>query len=287
MKDTPDTREIDLSDWIGRHDTSLGCVSAEQAAMVHATLSAPGAAPQTGDALPALWHWCGFAPAVGMEDLGPDGHPRAAGIMPPIPLERRMWASGALTFHAPLHVGEVLSRRSTVSDIVQKQGGAMYFVTLTHEISGAHGLAICERQNIVYLRIPDTFVPPRKLAAPTEPTIAELVPVNQALLFRYSAITFNAHRIHYDMPYASEVERYPGLVVHGPMQATLLMQMATQAKGRAPDSFEFRAVHPMFHFDDLRLLATPGEDGALALCTASPDGHQGLQATAKWEEPTS
>lgn len=278
-----------LSAWIGREEIHTGHLGPELAAMLHATLGHPGrCAPEAGDALPPLWHWCAFPPTAGMSELGADGHPRLGGFLPPVRLDRRMWAGGALTFHAPLHVGEPLVRRSSIRSVTEKDGaaGPMVLVTLYHEIISSDGLAVSEQQDIVYLQIPDRFVPPRKLPAPEEVDLDECVPITEMLLFRYSAVTFNAHRIHYDLPYAKGVEHYPGLVVHGPLQASLLIQAATRHHGNAPLSFRFRGIHPMFHFEDLRLLGVEEGPDTLALCTASPAGHQGLQAAATWEDVT-
>lgn len=278
-----------LAAWIGREEMVPGSLGPELAAMLHATLGDVGqCAPKTSDVLPPLWHWCAFPPTAGMAELGVDGHPRLGGFLPPVRLDRRMWAGGALTFHAPLRVGEPLVRRSSIRSVTEKDGsaGPMVFVTLDHEIIAGDGLAISEQQDIVYLQIPDRFVPPRRLEAPAQADLTETVPITETLLFRYSAVTFNAHRIHYDLPYATETEHYPGLVVHGPLQATLLIRAATRHRGTAPDRFEFRGVHPMFHFEDLRLLGVEDGPGTLALCTASPAGHQGLRATATWEDVT-
>ncbi|MCR9124485.1 MAG: MaoC family dehydratase N-terminal domain-containing protein [Rhodobacteraceae bacterium] len=281
--------QANLSSWIGRTETTTGSVDRQMAQMIHATLGAAGTpSPTDGEPLPHLWHWCAFPPTAPMADLGVDGHPRLGGFLPPVRLDRRMWAGGALEFVAPLHVGETLTRHSTITDLSEKTGaaGPMVFVTVAHEIGGAAGVAVRERQDIVYLAIPETFTPPRKVPAPDRPVLSEPVAISAALLFRYSAITFNAHRIHYDHAYATEVEKYPGLVVHGPLQASLLMIAATRHKGRAPDRFRFRGVHPMFADADLRVMAEAATDSELKLCTVAPEGHQGLQASAIWEEGT-
>ncbi|WP_244437566.1 FAS1-like dehydratase domain-containing protein [Roseivivax isoporae] len=281
--------ELKVTDWIGREETAQARVAPVQAEMLAATLSDAGAeVPADGALLPPLWHWIAFLPTVPMADLKSDGHPRLGGFLPPVDLPRRMWASGALSFHRPLHVGERLTRHSVIRDVVEKHGstGAMVFVTVAHEIAGEDGLAIRETQDIVYLEMPDRFRAPKPVPVPAAPILERRVPVSEALLFRFSACTFNAHRIHIDLPYAREVEKYPNLVVHGPLQAMMLALQATAHRGRAPDRFRFRGVHPMFHDADLRLLAEDGEDGALRLCTARGEDHQGLQATAEWEGGT-
>ena len=228
--------QINLSAWINRSEISHGGLSDMAAHMAHAVLGRAGAAPpRAGDPLPPLWHWFGFPPTAAMEHLGPDGHPRLGGFMPPVRLDRRMWAGGALEFMAPLHVGERLTRETRIANVVEKTGAAgdMVFVTLEHDISGEGGPALRERQDLVYLQIPDTFRAPKAIPAP-QSDLREPVAVTTPLLFRYSAITFNAHRIHYDLPYTREVEHYPDLVVHGPLQANLLMDMAMRHRGRPP-----------------------------------------------------
>jgi 3-methylfumaryl-CoA hydratase len=219
-----------------------------------------------------------------MPNLGDDGHPKLGGFMPPVRLNRRMWAGGALEFLLPLHVGERLDRQTRIVDIVEKTGaaGAMVFVTLAHEIIGESGLALREQQDIVYLKIPDAFRPPKAIAAP-DSDFREAASLSTPLLFRYSAITFNAHRIHYDLPYTQTVEQYPDLVVHGPLQANLLMDFATRKQGDAPSRFSFRGVHPVFVSDTLELCASRAGGADWALCTVSNGSHQGMQATATWE----
>lgn len=277
--------QLNMAAWIGRGETETGGISVQLASMLHATLGAPrDAAPNFGDALAPLSHWCAFPPAVPMSELGSDGHPGLGGFMPPVRLDRRMWAGGSLRLRSPIRVGETLDRRSSVRNVTEKTGasGPMVFVTIDHAIYGETGLAIEERQDIVYLPIPDRFAPPRKQQMPETPAFERRYEMPETLLFRYSAVTFNAHRIHYDLNYAREVEHYPGLVVHGPLQATLLMQAACTHRGRAPDFFEFRAVHPMFGGTPLDIAAVD-EDGVLQLYSGQ-NGHQGMQATAIWED---
>lgn len=279
--------QINIKGWEGRTESVTGQVTASQAAMIHATLPGrAGPAPRDGDPLPLLWHWCAFPPLTPTDALGRDGHPRLGDFLPPVALDRRMWAGGALTFHALLRVGDVIRRQSRLISVEEKLGGAgpMVLVSVVHEIHGPRGMAIHERQDIVYLQIPSEYRPPRAIPVPDSPAFDTRSPISAPLLFRYSAVTFNAHRIHYDLPYATEVEHYPGLVVHGPLQATLLIDAATRWRGQAPAAFRFRGVHPLFHSEDLRLIGTPNETGGLDLCTAAQAGHQGLQATALWND---
>ncbi|TVS03368.1 MAG: acyl dehydratase [Rhodobacteraceae bacterium] len=247
------------------------------------------AAPQppihTGALLPVLWHWVAFPEFVPIAEIATDGHPMLGGFLPPLPFNRRMWAGGKLTFKGRFAVGETLTRRSEILSVDFKTGstGDMAFVRVGHDLRGEGGGAIREEQDIVYLPIPDKFRAPRSIPAPEAPIFSERVEVGPVRLFRYSAATYNAHRIHYDRDYARETEKYPGLVVHGPMQATLLMEAAMRHTGQTPTRFSFRGVHPMFdgHLD---LQAERDGECALKLCTAAAEGHQGLQARFEWEE---
>ncbi|MDP4992590.1 MAG: MaoC family dehydratase N-terminal domain-containing protein, partial [Marivita lacus] len=235
------------------------------------------------DPLPPLWHWCAFPLSTPNDKLGKDGHPRETDLLPPVRLDRRMWAGGALKFYGPaLKIGDPLERRSSIRSVTEKDGssGPMVFVTVDHAIYGPAGLAIEERQDIVYLEIPKTYTPPSKKPLPVQ--AVEQIDTTEALLFRYSAVTFNAHRIHYDLPYTREVEKYPGLVVHGPLQATLLMRAAIRERGRTPKYFDFRGVHPMFAGAPCEI-AFAAEDAVLSLWTGQ-DGHQCMQATAIWAD---
>lgn len=276
---------VNIIAWEGRTKTVTGTVSAALAQQIHATLSpADPQAPTIGDPLPPLWHWCAFPPAVPNDELGTDGHPHLGDFLPPIRLSRRMWAGGSLTFHAPLCVGDELTCTSTILRVDEKLSSdtPMVFVTVGHEIRGPRGVAVRERQTIVYLDIPKTFTPPKKRDMPSDAIACKTFTVREPTLFRFSAITFNAHRIHYDLPYTKAVEKYPGLVIHGPLQAMQLMQLATEHRGGPPSQFEFRGVHPMFLGDDLDLAAVEEEDGGLALF-AGQAGHQGTFARALWE----
>jgi 3-methylfumaryl-CoA hydratase len=222
-----------------------------------------------------------------MEALGTDGHPKLGDFLPPLELPRRMWAGGEVRFHRPIHIGETLTKTSTLSAITRKEGRTsdMVFVTVDHELASDAGILVTERQDIVYLPMPETYQPPKPVPAIAEPDVAEDVPITQTRLFRYSAVTFNAHRIHYDLPYAQGVEKLPGLVVHGPLQATFLVHLAERAQGRAPTRLKYRSIHPMFHNDDLRLLGKWETEHELKLCTAAArGGHIGMQATAYWED---
>ncbi len=284
----PDT--VDYAEWIGRAEEAEDDVPVQTARALAATLDmdADGRAAAglvAGGRMPPLWHWLAFLPEAPMSALDADGHPRRGGFLPPVPLERRMWAGGRLSFHAPLRIGERMRRRSEIVAVSDKQGktGRMVFVTVEHELYGAAGLAVRERQDIVYMPMPERFAPPPSVSAPDGAAWEEAVPMDSVRLFRFSAATFNAHRIHFDLAYAQEVEKYPGLVVHGPLQAILLMEAARRRRGGAwPSAYAFRGIRPLFHHDALRLVGQPEDGGAQDVATVTGEGHVCMQARVSW-----
>jgi 3-methylfumaryl-CoA hydratase len=276
--------------WIGRTETAETVVTLDQCNHLAATLDMDAVARETagivaGGVLPPLWHWMGWLPDAPMSGLGADGHPARGGFLPPVPLERRMWAGGRLTFHSPARIGATLRRHSEIVKISEKSGatGRMVFVTVRHEIASGAETLIREEQDIVYVAMPDRFTPPPPVPAPQDALWSEAVTMDTVRLFRFSAVTFNAHRIHFDLDYAQGVEKYPGLVVHGPLQAILLMEAARRRLGgQHPASYKFRGVRPLFHFDSLRLVGHPGADGRLGLATVQGDGICCMQAELGW-----
>ncbi|HIZ50708.1 MAG TPA: MaoC family dehydratase N-terminal domain-containing protein [Candidatus Pseudomonas excrementavium] len=233
-----------LSAWIGRSEEVHDHLSLTLLQRIAATLGEP--APQAGDALPPLWQWCFFQPAVAEAGLGGDGHPARGGFLPPADNRNRMWAGGRIEFHQPLRAGADAKRISTILKVEEKHGrtGALLFVTVQHDYLQDGQLAIREEQDIVY-REPS----PPKLstgAALPEGDWQEPVTPSPTLLFRYSAVTFNGHRIHYDWPYVTETEGYPGLVVHGPLIATLNLRAFCRANPQARlRRFAYRGVRPL------------------------------------------
>jgi 3-methylfumaryl-CoA hydratase len=275
---------------VGRVREVRGGVTREIANMLGATLR-QGWTSETlmpGDPLPPLWHWAAFPQDAPMEEIGPDGHPALGAFLPDLGLGRRMWAGGTVRFLRTLHVGEPLAQRSEIVSVVWKSvaGAPMAIVTLDHVVSGEDGAAIEERQNIVYLPLPTAFRPPKPIPAPGAAAFDDVVAVDAVRLFRYSAATFNGHRIHYDRAYATGVEHYPGLVVHGPLQATLLVERAvTHRGGNTPVEVTHRGVHPCFDHHAVRLVGVEDGPGTMRLCTAAPPrdgGHQCMQVTAVW-----
>ena len=274
---------VHLQQWVGRSETRTDVVTAAPVAALSATLDRDDPQPRPGDALPPLWHWLFFLPVHLQSDLGPDGHPRRGAFLPPVPLPRRMWAGGRLEFHRPLRVGETMTRVSRIVDIKHKQGrsGALVFVLVRHEIGDAEGVALTEEQDIVYREQPDPNDPsPLPPATPVAPVWQRMIHPDDVLLFRYSALTFNGHRIHYDRRYATAVEGYPGLVVHGPLIATLLLDLLRRS---LPDStvarLQFRAVSPLFDTAPFEICGKRAGDGAVSLW-AHAAGGLAMEATA-------
>ena len=275
--------DVRLEDWLGRSRELVDQVHPTPVRACAVTLDDAAAAnTQPGDPLPELWHWLYFLPMVPMAEIGADGHPKRGGFLPPIALDRRMWAGGRLIFHEPLRIGDDVRQRSEIVKIVEKEGkaGRMVFVTVRHEVSSARGLAVEEEQDIVYVAMPKSFTPPAPVPAPADPGWSEPVAVDPVLLFRFSAVTFNGHRIHYDRTYARQEEFYPGLVVHGPLQATLLVRLAARTLGRMPAEVSYRGVSPLFDGDRLVLEARRSDEG-LSLRAANGAGATTMEASAR------
>ncbi|MEM6904684.1 MAG: MaoC family dehydratase N-terminal domain-containing protein, partial [Pseudomonadota bacterium] len=210
--------------------------------------------------------------------LGPDGHPAVGGFMPQVSQPRRMWAGGRLSFQAPLVVGHPARKVSTIANVAEKTGraGEMTFVTVRHEIYSGERLAVTEEQDIVYRHDPDPDAPkPSPKPAPTDETLSAEWSCDSTVLFRYSALTYNGHKIHYDLDHARRVEGYPGLVVHGPLLATLLLELPKTPIRR----FSFRATAPIFAGETFTTCAKPTEEG-LHLWVRGPDGRLAIEAEA-------
>ncbi|TPL01030.1 MULTISPECIES: MaoC family dehydratase N-terminal domain-containing protein [unclassified Mesorhizobium] len=236
------------------------------------------------DEAPPGLHWCLAPDIADASELGPDGHAAKGGFLPPVPLPRRMWAGSDMRFLAPIRSGDMIRRRSTLGVVEEKQGrtGRLTFVTVRHEISNAAGPVVEEDQIIVY-RPAEVGIASSTLPDPRSPASHErIVDVDPVLLFRYSALTFNGHRIHYDAPYATNVEHYPGLVIHGPLQATLLMNFAAVIAGQAPRRFSFRGVRPAIGPQTLLLSGTARGKGEMEMEVRASDGHVTVKATAQW-----
>ena len=277
---------FDHDAWIGRNQLVGDQIHATPARAMSATLGHSNwSALCDGVEIPPLWVWAYFLPIIARGELGADGHPERGGFLPPVALPRRMWAGGRLEFVAPLLIGQAIEKRSTVQAVTEKQGksGPMVFVTVRHEIFAERQLAVIEEQDIVYLGVPAAPAVRPPLQRRTHCDWSEPVIIDPVLLFRYSALTFNGHRIHYDRSYAVNAEHYPGLVVHGPLQATLLLDAAMRRHpGRRPDRFTFRGLRPLFDLDQITLNGKACGDGGLDLFTAPDDGGAALEATVHW-----
>ncbi|MGQ9368262.1 FAS1-like dehydratase domain-containing protein [Azospirillum sp. ST 5-10] len=253
-----------LKDWIGRAEEHLDVATAAPLAGLAATLDHRDPPWRAGE-VPPLGHWLYFLPRAAQGEIAADGHPHRGGFLPPVPLPRRMWAGGRLDFAAPIRAGEALRRRSTIASVEPKSGrsGAMVFVTVLHEIFTEAGLAVREAHDIVYREAPR----PGETPPPADPAPAAAwrrpVTPDPVLLFRFSALTFNGHRIHYDRAYCESVEGYPGLVVHGPLTATLLVDLFLRENpGTRVTAFRFRARRPLFDVHPFTLCGAPSTGGA-------------------------
>ncbi|MDP1731407.1 MAG: MaoC family dehydratase N-terminal domain-containing protein [Devosia sp.] len=275
----------DYSDWIGKSEVSRDVVTAGPLDRLAATLDRDDPAYSDGDVIPPLAHWLFFLPKARQSEIGADGHPKRGGFLPPVhELPRRMWAGSRLSFPGDIRVGDSIVRHSTITSVKQKVGasGPLVFVTVSHEISRAGETpAIVDEHDIVYrgLEAPAVKLSLRK----AETGAWQRTLVSDAVqLFRYSALTFNSHRIHYDRDYVTKQEGYPGLVVHGPLIATLLIDLVRRS---APDArigaFTFRAVSPLFDGRKMSVNGTPpGTDGITKLWAANAEGDLAMSAEA-------
>lgn len=249
--------------WVGRSQTVGDTLEAARSNALSIALGGEGGLVD-GDALPLLHHWLYFWDVKAPAGLGTDGHPAKGGFLPPIPLPRRMWAGGRLRFLKPLLVGAQMERTSTITAVKEKTGrsGTLVFVTVRHDLDAGDGIAVTEEQDLVY-RDPAAGMMPAPVGgpAPDAPWTEEVNP-DPVLLFRYSALTMNGHRIHYDRPYAVNEESYPALVVHGPLQATLLIALAARSLDVPITGFEFRGQQPAFDGLPLYVAGGPSEGGA-------------------------
>lgn len=274
-------------DWTGRTSVEIGSLTLDPARRLAALLGrtdAPGI--RNGTELPPLWNWLYFVAVAPAAEIGPDGHPKRGGFLPPVDLPRRMWAGSRCSFHGPMRIGDEVTKVSTILKVETKSGrtGEMVFVTVRHDISRGGETLYEEDQDIVYMAIPDRFAPPDPVPVPACEHVMT-VSVDPVVLFRFSAVTFNGHRIHYDRDYAITTEKYPGLVVHGPLQAIWLMEAAKAwFPDRRPATFRFRGMRPLFDFDTVNLHGGPNAAGELDLFTANADGAISMKAFLTWDE---
>ncbi|MEO0369583.1 MAG: MaoC family dehydratase N-terminal domain-containing protein [Pseudomonadota bacterium] len=255
-----------LEDWIGNNQTQVEVINLRQAELLAVTLNQP--VPKSGDSLPACWHWAWFNEALPASELGRDGHAMRGGFLPPVPLPRRMWAGGSLSFLAPIIIGAEITKVSTIESIKHRTGksGELCIVTIGHRLFDGNELCIDEKQNLVFREDPSPDVaPPATIAPPDSHDITETLSPNPVMMFRYSALTFNGHRIHYDVDYAREVEGYPDIVFHAPLTATSLCNLASYLLEDEPvKHFEYRATAPLFCNAPVKLSAKKDDCGVTA-----------------------
>lgn len=266
-----------LKDWIGRSRTMEDFAAPFPVRALIATFDEADPDPGMGDPLPPLWHWLYFLETAAQSKIGPDGHAERGEFLPPIELPRRMWAGSRLAFSgAPLRIGDTITRRSEIRCVEPKTGstGTMVFVTVLHTISGPKGVSCLEEHDIVYREAARPGEKPREpKPAPTDATWSKKIVPDPVLLFRFSALTFNGHRIHYDQPYVTGTEGYPGLVVHGPLMGMQQLELARRSNpGKVVKSFEFRALSPAFANAPLTVGARRETDGSLTTWIANDNG---------------
>ena len=282
-----DANSGELTNWIGRSETVQDTMVPTPVMALTATLDHPATPVASGTVLPPLWHWLYFLPLHRQSDIGPDGHAKRGGFLPPVPLPRRMWAGSQFEFRSPIRVGDRVERTSTIANVTTKEGrtGSLVFVKVRHELrcNGAGDPALVEFHDIVYrdAQRPDDVAPAPQAVAERPAWRREIVP-DDVLLFRYSALTFNGHRIHYDRKYVTGVEGYPGLVVHGPLIATLLMDLLRRQMPEAElAGFSFKALRPTFDLHPFQVNGAPQGDGkTIRLWANDHEGWLTMDATA-------
>jgi len=277
-----------LGDWVGRTQTVEDYAAPFPVRALSATLDEDDPDPRLGEPLPPLWHWLYFLDTARQSRIGPDGHAERGDFLPPVPLPRRMWAGSRFTFDGgALKVGDTLSKVSTIKSVEPKTGstGQMVFVTVSHKISGNGLHALTEEHDIVYREAARPGEAQREpKAAPTDSTWSRRIDPDPVLLFRFSALTFNGHRIHYDQPYVTKEEGYPGLIVHGPLLGLLQIELARRSNaGRTPASFEFRAMAPVYAGTPFTVHGRREADGSVTTWIANPTGGLAQQGKATFK----
>ncbi len=274
-----------LRRWIDRSESVQDQATVVPLRALSATLDRDGGAIGIGTEVPPCWHWLYFLPLHRQSEIGPDGHAQRGGFLPPVPLPRRMWAGSRLEFLAPLRAGQAIERRSRIADVRLKEGrsGPLVFVQVHHDIHADGQHAIHEEHDIVYRDLPLPGEPaPAGVPAPQDALWTREVVPDDVLLFRYSALTFNGHRIHYDRRYVTEVEGYPGLIVHGPLIATLLLELLRRQLPTAQvRRFAFKAMTPIFDTAPFRVCGGLAGEQAVKLWAVTPEGHLAMDASAE------
>ena len=275
----------DYAAWTGASDSAEDTIGLAPALAAAATFDDTTTQFAAGSALPPLWHWFYFLPRAPQSRLSADGHPQRGGFMPPIELPRRMFAGARLRFLQPLTIGKPATRSAVIRDVSQKDGktGKLAFVTVGYAISQDGRVCIEEEQDIVYREpgAPLAAPQPRELPPVPDGSWTRMIRPDPTLLFRFSALTFNAHRIHYDRDYAVTIEGYPGLVVHGPLTAMLLMELVRLNALRPVTAFTFRGQAPLFDLAPFRVVATADAGNTVQLEAQGPDGRTAMAASAE------
>ncbi len=275
-----------LKKWVGEKETAVDFITVPAVHRLAAMLDRDDPMPRVGDAFPLGWHGILFPRVVRQSQIGPDGHPLRGDFLPPVPLPRRMFAGKRVTFHNDLRVGDEVRRESMIQDIELKSGrtGQMVFVTVRTDIHSPRGLAITEEQKIVYREAPDAAAPPPPpQAAPAQPRWEKVITPDPVMLFRYSALTYNGHRIHYDLPYVTQVEGYPGLIVNGGLTTLFAFELARVHGPRPIVSFSSRNVRPLIVGHSLHVCGAPSADNKSAkLWVANHEGAVALTADAQF-----
>ena len=274
-----------LRDWVGRTQATEDLVAPFPVRALAATFDSGDPDPRNGDPLPPLWHWLYFLDAAPQSRIGADGHAERGDFLPPVPLPRRMWAGSRFSFDGePVRVGETIGRTSEIKAVEPKSGstGVMVFVTVKHTISGPRGVSLVEEHDIVYREAAKPGEKPKDpKPAPADTTWTRKIVPDPVLLFRFSALTFNGHRIHYDQPYVTGAEGYPGLIVHGPLLGLLQIELARRAQpDKVAKSFEFRALSPVFSGPAFSVLARREADRSITTWIADPKGGLAQQGKA-------
>lgn len=274
-----------LRKWIGEKETAIDYVTVPTVNRLSALLDRDDPFPKMGDPLPIGWQAVLFPRVVRQSQIGADGHPARGDFLPPIPLPRRMFAGKTVTFVSPMQVGDEVRRESTIQDVELKEGrtGEMVFLTVKTDMFSPRGLAITEVQRIVYRDAPKPDAKPTPPAsAPGEAVWKKTLTPDPVMLFRFSALTFNGHRIHYDLPYVTGVEGYPGLIVNGNLSTLLMFELAREHAGRPIARFSSRNVSPLFVGQPLHVGGRPLEDGrSIRLWVTNDEGRLALTADAE------
>jgi 3-methylfumaryl-CoA hydratase len=284
------TQDLDrLAEWIGNRESDIDYVTVPSVHRLSCTLDRDDPRPKVGDALPIGWHSILFPRVVRQSQIGPDGHPQRGDFLPPVPLPRRMFAGKRITFEGELRIGDEVTRESVIQSVTPKVGksGQMVFVTVRTEICSPRGLAVVEEQDIVYREEPDPHAPrppAAPMAAPGAAIWKKVVTPDPVMLFRYSALTFNGHRIHYDQPYVTGTEGYPALVMNGGLTTLLVFELARAKAGGPLRHMASRNVRPLFVDRPITLCGEPSADGRSAKLWAEDDtGAVALSATAEFD----